>query len=260
MGEQGNKQQGLVMQTTQKDQNPIVLFQTKFGQVKTEIQTWLSKQPIAIEAAAVSAFGAAQGAAIGAVMGTLNQDVSPTLPVPPNSLDPKAMATFQQAQALSGGPLIQARNFAVMTSVNLGIATVLRRVKGKEDVQSSMIAAFGSGAAFSLVSGMAGPNQIQNMLSSGIFFALAQGGIYKLGEKFSKPPVEDTSYLKTKDLLMNLGLEKYEKNFKRGLLNDQTLPLLTDSALKDVNIPPGPRLLILSHVKSDAEYSQKQRK
>jgi hypothetical protein len=29
-------------------------------------------------------------------------------------------------------------------------------------------------------------------------------------------------------MLHQLGLEKYEKNFKKGLLNDQTLPLLTD--------------------------------
>ncbi|KAJ8446362.1 hypothetical protein Cgig2_019255 [Carnegiea gigantea] len=42
-----------------------------------------------------------------------------------------------------------------------------------------MIAAFGSGAMFSLVSGMGGPNQIGNMVTSGLFFALAQGGMYK---------------------------------------------------------------------------------
>lgn len=39
-------------------------------------------------------------------------------------------------QALSGGPLIQARNFAVMTGVNAGISCVMRRLRGKEDVQS----------------------------------------------------------------------------------------------------------------------------
>lgn len=82
-------------------------------------------------------------------------------------------------------------------------------------------------------------------------------------------------------------LQDYEKNFKKGLLNDQTLPLLTDrradtrsgcslqrfhassivatvlrplieapsfrsvpsrSALKEVKIPAGPRLRILHHV------------
>ena len=48
-----------------------------------------------------------------------------------------------------------------------------------------MIAAFGSGSMFALVSGMGGPNQIPNMISSGVFFALAQGGIYKVCNAFS---------------------------------------------------------------------------
>jgi hypothetical protein len=29
-------------------------------------------------------------------------------------------------------------------------------------------------------------------------------------------------------MLLSLGLQKYEKNFKRGLLTDATLPLLSD--------------------------------
>ena len=88
-------------------------------------------------------------------------------------------------------------------------------------------------------------------------------------------------------MLTSLGLHKYEKNFKKGLLTDATLPLLNDrsvekpplwlscsalllslsvflsciaegesvshsfscSALQEVKIPPGPRLLILDHIK-----------
>lgn len=243
-------------------QNPLLQIQSKFKELETGLKSWLSKQPLYIEAAVSTAGGATQGALIGALMGTLTQDMSSSLPMPPPqaALDPKAMASFQQAQALSGGPLVQARNFAVMTGVNVGISTVLKRIKGKEDVQSSMIAAFGSGAMFSLVSGMGGPNQLGNMVTSGLFFALAQGGMYKLGEKFSKPQEEDPSYMKTKSLLKNLGLDNYEKNFKRGMLNDTTLPLLTDSALKDVKIPPGPRLLILDHIERDPEISQRRRK
>ena len=86
-------------------------------------------------------------------------------------------------------------------------------------------------------------------------------------------------------MLTRLGLQNYEKNFRKGLLTDTTLPLLTDrwvanpalmslchlnnfvrfhffpritvkvsflvwlsSALRDVKIPPGPRLLILDHI------------
>lgn len=44
-----------------------------------------------------------------------------------------------------------------------------------------MAAAFGSGAMFSLVSGMGGPNQAANAVTSGLFFALVQGGLYQVG-------------------------------------------------------------------------------
>lgn len=50
----------------------------------------------------------------------------------------------------------------------------------------------------------------------------------QIGEKFSKPPIEDMRYSETKSMLSRLGLESYEKNFKKGLLTDNTLPLLTD--------------------------------
>lgn len=47
-------------------------------------------------------------------------------------------------------------------------------------LKCSMAAAFGSGAMFSLVSGFGGPNQAANAISSGLFFALIQGGIFKV--------------------------------------------------------------------------------
>lgn len=52
--------------------------------------------------------------------------------------------------------------------------------------------------------------------------------VMQLGQKFSTPPAEDVFYNKTKSMLHNLGLQNYEKNFRRGLLTDITLPLLTD--------------------------------
>ena len=44
----------------------------------------------------------------------------------------------------------------------------------------SMMAAFGSGAMFSLVSGMGGQNQAANVISSGLFFSLIKGGIFQV--------------------------------------------------------------------------------
>ncbi|KAD5961180.1 hypothetical protein E3N88_12653 [Mikania micrantha] len=238
--------------------NPVTQLQAKYKELETGFKDWLAKQSLPVEAAVVTATSSVQGAAIGGLMGTFTSDLSALQPPAPpgGAVSPQAMASLQQAQALSGGPLIQARNFAVMTGVNAGISCVMKRLRGKEDVQSSMVAAFGSGAAFTLVSGMGGPNLAANVVSSGVLFALMQGGLYKLGEKFSKPPAEDVLYSKTRSMLSSLGLHNYEKNFKSGLLTDTTLPLLTDSALRDVKIPPGPRLLILDHIQREVELNK----
>ncbi|XP_012488637.1 chloroplastic import inner membrane translocase subunit HP30-2 [Gossypium raimondii] len=253
------KQGTIVPSSMPQQQNPLQQLQAKFKEVENGFRAWLSKQPLPVEATVVTTTGAAQGAAIGALMGTLTNDISSSLQTPPQaSLNPQAMASFKQAQALSGGPLVQARNFAVMTGVNAGISCVMKRLRGKEDVQSSMAAAFGSGAMFSLVSGMGGPNQAANAVTSGLFFALVQGGLFQLGKNFSQPPVEDVNYYRTRSMLNSLGLQNYEKNFKKGLLTDSTLPLLTDSALRDVKIPPGPRLLILDHIQRDPVLKEKQ--
>ncbi|XP_042479953.1 chloroplastic import inner membrane translocase subunit HP30-2-like [Macadamia integrifolia] len=238
--------------------NPIAQLQARYKDLEVGFRAWLAKQSLPVEAAVVTVTSAAQGAAIGAFMGTLTNDVSSNFPTPPQAaLNPDAMASLKQAQALSGGPFVQARNFAVMTGVNAGISCVMKRIRGKEDVQTSMVAAFGSGAMFSLVSGIGGPNQAANAVTSGLFFALVQGGLFKVGQKFSQPPVEDTFYARTRSMLTSLGLQNYEKNFKKGLLTDSTLPLLTDSALRDVKIPPGPRLLILDHIQRDPELKER---
>ncbi|XP_039056693.1 chloroplastic import inner membrane translocase subunit HP30-2-like [Hibiscus syriacus] len=116
-----------------------------------------------------------------------------------------------------------------MTGVNAGISCVMKRLRGKEDVQSSTVASFGSGAMFSLASGMGGPkSDCKCSYIWSFFFALVQGGLFQLGQKFSQPPAEDMYYTRTRSMLSSLGLQNYEKNFKGGLLTDSTLPLLTD--------------------------------
>ncbi|CAD5164491.1 unnamed protein product [Musa acuminata subsp. malaccensis] len=250
-GSGGGVGQSMVLAPPASPPNPVALAQARIKELETGFRAWLAKQSMAVEAAVVTATNAAQGAAIGGLLGTLTSDVSSALPAStPNAagLNPEAIASLKNAQALAGGPLVQARNFAVMAGANAGISSVMKRIRGVEDVQSSMVAAFGSGALFSLVSGMGGPNQAANAVTSGLFFALFQGGLFMVGQKFSSPPAEEVYYSQTRGMLTCLGLQKYEKNFKKGLLTDSTLPLLTDSALRDVNIPPGPRLLILDHI------------
>lgn len=82
---------------------------------------------------------------------------------------------------------------------------------------------------------------------------LTRAGMYiaQIGNMMSggkKTGQEDLAFIHTKAMLTSLGLSQYEKHFRKGQLDDLTLPLLTDSALKEVRIPPGPRLRILQHV------------
>lgn len=250
------RRQSMALAAQAAPQNPIAQVQARIRDLDSRFRSWLKRQPIPVETAVVTTTGAVQGAALGGLMGTFSSDISSAFPTPPPQaagLHPDAMASFKRAQAMAGGPLVQARNFAVMTGVNAGISCAMKRIRGVDDVQNSMVAAFGSGALFSLVSGMGGTNPVAGAVSSGFFFALAQGGFFMLGQKFSQPPADNVLYSRTRSMLASLGLEKYEKNFKKGLLTDCTLPLLTDSALRDVRIPPGPRLLILNHIHSDSE-------
>nr|KJB37430.1 hypothetical protein B456_006G203900 [Gossypium raimondii] len=135
---EGGKEQGMLVVTgLMAHQNPLEQLQAKFKEVEKGFKAWLDKQSMPVEAAVVTATGAVQGAAIGALMGTLTKDVSSSFPTPPQaSLNHQAMASLKQAQALSGAPWVQARNFAVMTGVNAGLACVMKRLRGKEDVQS----------------------------------------------------------------------------------------------------------------------------
>lgn len=157
-----------------------------------------------------------------------------------------------------GGPVQQARNFAVMTGVNAGISAFMRRYRKVDDIQNSLVAAFGSGACFSLVSGMGSqaatavpgstPNPLMGAFSAGVVFALFQGAFYKLGEAFSGPKTNETEYARVKAMLTHLGLQKYEKNLKKVHLNDQTIMLWDTPALQEAKVPAGPRLVILNHI------------
>ncbi|CAF2084922.1 hypothetical protein HID58_022175 [Brassica napus] len=259
-GGEGEQRRGEMMAISSlfnDQQNPIQQVQVKFKEVEVGLKTWLSKQSIPVEAAVVSTMSGVQGAFIGGLMGTLSPEMPQT--------DPQAMASMKQAQALVGGPWVQARNFAAITGVNAGIACVMKRIRGKEDLESAVVAALGSGFAYSLVSqGLQG--QPINAITTAAGFAVFQGIFFKasyiiwLGERFSKPSPEDPFYTRSRTMLLKLGLQKYEKNFKKGLLTDPTLPLLTDSALRDVSIPPGPRLLILDHIQRDPEIKGKRGK
>ncbi|KAF6161023.1 hypothetical protein GIB67_007664 [Kingdonia uniflora] len=237
--------------------NPIAQLQVGLKDLENKYRNWATKKSLPVEASLATFTSAIQGAAIGGLMGTLTSpDIASSFLT---ATEAQTMNSLKQAQAFNGGPLIQARNITVMTGVNASISCIMKRFRGKDDIQTSVVAAFGYGALYSLISGMGGPNPnlAENMITTGATFALFQGGIFALGKRFSQPPTEDTFYTRIRGMLADLGLQCYEKNFKKGLLTNITLPLLIDSALRDVKIPPGPRLLIPNQIQREKELKER---
>mmetsp|Transcript_11260 Transcript_11260/g.41228 ORF Transcript_11260/g.41228 Transcript_11260/m.41228 type:complete len:253 (-) Transcript_11260:143-901(-) len=221
--------------------------------LENNVKAWFTAQHVAVKVGMETAGGVLQGGIIGALMGSLSKDLAATMAANP-SMQGQQTASFN---ALAGGPVVQGRNFAVMTGVNALITAVLKRTRGeKDDPWNTVTASFGSGAAFSLVSGMAGPNKVAGMITTGVAFGLFQLLFWNIGKAFggNRSEEEESQYQQTDAMLYSLGLSKYEKNFRNGLINDRCLSLVTDSALADCKIPPGPRLLILEHV-ATTDYS-----
>ena len=104
--------------------------------LREQLETWVSRQPPYVEVAVATALGGGQGAFLGTVMGTMTK-------LDPNAgkmFNPPAGANPEVAQRMSaiqsGGPLVQARNFAVMTGVNAGLSLAVKRYRGGvEDVK-----------------------------------------------------------------------------------------------------------------------------
>ena len=184
-------------------------------------------------------------------------------------------AAVMSQGAMSGPPRVLAVNLAVFTAVQGGLTATFKKMNRFTELETGMMSMFGGGAALSISSSLSGqkgafggadavvpegPGQIaQEAVKSGVLFALLNGAFIKIGQSFSgKNEKTDVFYSHAVRMLATLGLEKYEKNFKRGLLTDDCLLLLNDSALQEVRIPPGPRLKILNYVAGMRAAQQQQ--
>ncbi|KAI3972510.1 hypothetical protein MKW92_021935 [Papaver armeniacum] len=116
-----------------------------------------------------------------------------------------------------------------------------------------MAAGFGAGVMLKLMTSTGEPEEAVKAVITGVIGALVGGTSFQLGDRISPPSRE---YTRTRCMLSNLGLQHYEKNFTEGFLTDITVPWLTNSVLKEVGVPPGPRLLILDHIERDPQLQK----
>ncbi|PWA84030.1 hypothetical protein CTI12_AA162810 [Artemisia annua] len=103
-----------------------------------QIGIWVSMQSLPVEAVITTLTGAFRGAVMGVVVDVLFEGAcfagSIQSPSEGDNIRPEVLSFI-------GGykPLVQARNFAVMTSVNASIYCVMKRLSGKEDMQTRLV-------------------------------------------------------------------------------------------------------------------------
>ncbi|KAI3983318.1 hypothetical protein MKX01_013385 [Papaver californicum] len=127
----------------------------------------------------------------------------------------------------------------------------LKRIRGKDDTKARAVAGFTSGYMLLMV-GSSSANRASEATVIGLIFALCCSLLHKVFPP-QLPVLDNKCYTRTKCMLSNLGLQKYEKHFKKHLLTDNTMSLLNHSDLAEARIPLGPRVLILNDVRRDPD-------
>ncbi|XP_026419466.1 chloroplastic import inner membrane translocase subunit HP30-2-like [Papaver somniferum] len=101
-----------------------------FKELENGYRNWVSKQSFPVQVT-VSVSNAIRGAAFGGPVGAAAQVAGHIFPH--HSLAIKS-------KAFLGTPMEEARVFAAARGINASIACVMKRIRGKEDVQTTMAA------------------------------------------------------------------------------------------------------------------------
>ncbi|XP_026431538.1 chloroplastic import inner membrane translocase subunit HP30-2-like [Papaver somniferum] len=190
---------------------------------------WVCDQSFPIQAVLSTASGAVRGAVVGAVQGTLAKFKSVNDFIPFGNLG----TTRQQARA-----------FSVLMATDNVVSCVMKKNRGKKMLLSL---GFAAGVMFKLVNN----GSIADAMVFGALFAVWHGVWHEVLNSPQPPVLDDACFIKTRCMLSDLDLQYYEKNFKKNMLMDRTMPYLKDSDLKEAEIPLGARVLILNHIESN---------
>ncbi|GJV59283.1 mitochondrial inner membrane translocase subunit [Tanacetum coccineum] len=91
--------------------------------------------------------------------------------------DPLPGVTALKAYTDPSRHLGNARNFAVLKGVDAGLTCAIKKLRGKEDLHTKIVAGFGAGVMYSVVRGDREPVTV---ISFGVMYALFSGGSFQI--------------------------------------------------------------------------------
>ncbi|KAL9998214.1 putative mitochondrial import inner membrane translocase subunit TIM22 [Helianthus debilis subsp. tardiflorus] len=203
----------------------VCMMGKEFDARRKQIQIWVP-EPIAD-----AVKGAVGGAAITVCLDLLfRAGLSVFKLQKPNhtTVDQERLALFGGFQPLArfmiaGSVWEVARNFGATCGVGEGISSVMR-LMGKDDLETCVVANFGSGVTLSLVIGLKGHEVL--LFSSLIAFVARER--FKAERKSSKVKAKYVSHDKTRDKFscIGLGIDHHGMNFNTGFFTSNALSLL----------------------------------
>ncbi|KAK1428644.1 hypothetical protein QVD17_17483 [Tagetes erecta] len=152
------------------NEHQIAEFVSNYKKLEKNVTNLLTKPPLAVEAPIIAIDKGVTGAFFSLVLDTIAERICSVLQVP---LQLKVNVS-QRSHAVT------ARNFGVLVGVDAGITHVMKKLKGKEDIQSRFVSGFGAGVAFSVVRG----DPPKFLFACGVICALFEAGLFKAKEKY----------------------------------------------------------------------------
>ncbi|KAF2551019.1 hypothetical protein F2Q68_00036222 [Brassica cretica] len=141
------------------------------GDTMAMVRSWLKEMNPALNELKKAVIATTEGAVGGAVFGGM---VGMAIIACRN---PRALASLSRTQYAR----VWARDLSAMSAASSGIGSIMRGIRGKDDLTSDMVRGSGSGLAYSFVrQGLKG--QPAHAFSWAAGFAVLSGAIYKLEE------------------------------------------------------------------------------
>ncbi|XP_076957263.1 chloroplastic import inner membrane translocase subunit HP30-2-like [Bidens hawaiensis] len=142
------------------------LFPAKqVAEMMDNFKNWITKQPLAVEATVVTVCNGVYGAGFSYVFDTIALQICSAFPLVPTPF-----------KAALESRVMNARDFGLLLGVDGGIRCVMKNIRGKEDIQTRIVAGFGGGAMVAMVH----CKRPEFIISSGVLFALLEAAMFKV--------------------------------------------------------------------------------
>ncbi|KAK1428643.1 hypothetical protein QVD17_17482 [Tagetes erecta] len=147
-------------------EHQIAGFMSNYKNLETNVTNLFAKPPLAVEATIIAINNGVEGALFRLLLSKIGCKLCSVLQLTP----------ALKLNVTPRSQIITARNFGVLAGVEAGISHVMKKLQGKEDLQTRLVVGFGAGLAYSV----ARRDPPELLVVTGVICALFEAGLFKV--------------------------------------------------------------------------------